>query len=319
MSPALLSGKKLFAAVLLTALFAFSPRAHAQANPYIEPASKLYQSFEFQNALRSIDKALQWPTNTPQEEVRIALLEGLITAQLGKNDRALSAFKRALALDATAALPFKVSPKVSRLFDSAKKEMVATAPPPPTPPVVKEPPPGPPTPPPMTQAPPGPTVAHAFPPEVRPASAAPPAPRPAETVVDSSPESAARPGALGLRFGASGLTDAVGRSYGSELHVGYGASSWSASLRLRPGPQTGVGAVAAWETAVGLWAVQVGLRADLYLGPMIPAGGVLVGVRYPILESVGITGSGSLEYVRADGTNFRSMASVLSAGVEVRL
>src|SRR5207244_13123073 len=68
-------------------------------NPYIEPASRLYQGLEFQEALRTIEKGLRWPSNTPEEEIRAAILEGLITAQLGHAERALGAFKRALAMD----------------------------------------------------------------------------------------------------------------------------------------------------------------------------------------------------------------------------
>src|SRR5687768_10329200 len=55
--------------------------AAAAPNPYLEPTLKLYQSLEFEEALRTVDRALGWQ-NTPEEEVSAALLEGIVTAQL---------------------------------------------------------------------------------------------------------------------------------------------------------------------------------------------------------------------------------------------
>src|SRR5262245_40390764 len=104
------------------ALRATSAAAASEPNPYLDPALRLYRAFEFEEALKTLDRALTW-TNTPQEEVQAALLEGIFAAQLNKTARALRAFKRALALEPQAALPITVSPKIATLFERARKEL----------------------------------------------------------------------------------------------------------------------------------------------------------------------------------------------------
>ena len=57
-----------------------------------------------------IEKAAAWPNNTPQDEAKVAMLEGVVTAQLGRTARALSPFQRAPPLDCDAADPLTRPP-----------------------------------------------------------------------------------------------------------------------------------------------------------------------------------------------------------------
>src|SRR5438445_2737266 len=63
------SRRKARAAALGCALVASLAFAQAAKNPYLGPAQRLYQSLEFSQALRTIEKGLQWPNNSPEEEV----------------------------------------------------------------------------------------------------------------------------------------------------------------------------------------------------------------------------------------------------------
>jgi hypothetical protein len=130
------SRRLLFAmALILSNSSASAQSSQSSPNPYLDAAERLYRDFEFGEAMRTIEKAVAWPGNSKAEDVRAGILEGIITAQLGKTEKALAAFKRALALDPDAAMPFRVSPKIEELFRRARKEM---PPPPPKPAVAPE-------------------------------------------------------------------------------------------------------------------------------------------------------------------------------------
>jgi hypothetical protein len=99
----------------------------ASANPFLAAAERLYRNFEFAEALKAADKAATWQGNTPADEVRATLMQAIINAQLGRTEKALAAFKRALAVDADATLPFRVSPKIAQLYERARRETPAPA------------------------------------------------------------------------------------------------------------------------------------------------------------------------------------------------
>jgi hypothetical protein len=118
----------LFAVVLLLP----APRGVAQSrpeNPYLGAAERLYRNLEFEAALQTIQRAAAWPSSSPAEDVRIALFEGLIRAELGQDELATRAFKRALALDPLARLPASPSPKVRALFEKAAADLGPSLPP----------------------------------------------------------------------------------------------------------------------------------------------------------------------------------------------
>lgn len=91
-------------------------------NPYLDATQRLYLNLEYEEAQRMLEQAFARPGNTLQDDVRAAILEGLIHAELGRTN-VVGAFKRALALDPHSSLPVKVSPKIEEFFEQAKKEL----------------------------------------------------------------------------------------------------------------------------------------------------------------------------------------------------
>jgi hypothetical protein len=309
------------ASLLFGVCFALTASAESKPNPYLKPAEQLYQHLEFKEALRTLEKGLSWPTNTPEEEEYGALLEGIITAQLGMTERTMAAFKRALALNADAQLPFRVSPRVQKLFQKAQSEMGISAkkakpPPAPTPtPEVS------PSPPDVVVAPPAPVAPPPPAPAPRPIEPAPPAPGPAERTPAAPPSAVtqATKRQLPIFGGVMGLVDALGRSFGSEVFFGTRVGWFEFSLRCRPGiPETAVGLLAAFQKDLGPLGIFAGLRGDLYLMQGFPGGGVVVGARRNIIGPLGVLVSGSFEMFAPRSGAFRNAAAVISAGLELR-
>jgi hypothetical protein len=96
-------------------------------NPYIEKATRLYEDFKYAEALRTLERAAKWPSNTPEQNVSIALLEGVLRFELQQPELAESAFKRALAIDPKAQLALTVSPKITDALERLRQ--VVTQPP----------------------------------------------------------------------------------------------------------------------------------------------------------------------------------------------
>ena len=302
--------------LLIAAVLAASP---AGQNPYLDPALQLYNNLEFQEALKILDKAQTWAGNTPEQDVRAALLEGVICAQLGKTERAMSAFKRALALDPGAKLYFAAPPKVVALFRKSKKELGAQE---------TE----------VTVAPLGGDRPPVKPPEPRPAEVKvepkpvdPPAEKPPVKVAavtapvghDTSGDVAVQP-ELGsatpatIFGGVGGLVDVLGRSVGVEVHAGYSFPGLELSGRLRIGPTIGLGAVAAYGLDLGSLTLALGLRGDYYVQASSFGAGPLVTAHVPLNDHLGLFAGASFELF---GTRapFHSAAAVLAGGLEFRL
>ncbi len=128
-----------------TARAADKIKSKAKGNPYIPAALRLYEAIEYEDALQTLDKAAKWPSNTPEDEVRIALLEGILRFELRQDERGVSAFRRALAIDLEAQPPVSVSPKIAEQLEQVRRKMrieiagpetpvVKNTPPPPLPP-----------------------------------------------------------------------------------------------------------------------------------------------------------------------------------------
>jgi hypothetical protein len=309
-------------------------------NPYLDPALQLYQNLEFQEALRVIDKAIAWPGNTPEQDVRAGLLEGVVCAQLGKTDRALGAFKRALAIDPGARLYFDVSPKIAQLLSRARKELgsadpgfaaapLATLPQSPKPdasaPVVEGPPPPLPAPAPAQR------TEREAPSESpsrggdRPESAQPTSPvrvtpdLAGDLSAPSSRESAEVDGAAGAGFmaGGAGTLDVLGRSVGVEIQGGYFLPSFDLSLRVRIGSIVGLGACVAYRAPLGPISLSAGLRADGYPQAGAMGGGPVVSLSAPLNGAMGLVAGASLEFFRS-APPFRTAAVVAFAGIDYR-
>lgn len=104
----------------MSASTAFADRT--ELDRYLFAAQQLYENLEYERALEQVQKARR-QTRSAAEDVRVALWEGLILADLGKRDEALAAFRTALLLDPDAQLPIRVSPKVSRDLSEVRAQV----------------------------------------------------------------------------------------------------------------------------------------------------------------------------------------------------
>jgi tetratricopeptide (TPR) repeat protein len=111
---------------LLAVLLLLPWGARAQVSPevrtYLTSVGSLYESLEYERALEQISSARRL-TRGAEDDVALSLYEGLILADMGRNDAASAAFKAALFLNPEAQLPVQVSPKVARQFKSLRKQV----------------------------------------------------------------------------------------------------------------------------------------------------------------------------------------------------
>jgi hypothetical protein len=138
-----------FAAVLLAGLSSATAwGAQSPVRRYLRSAATFYDKLDFDRALEQARKAESRSTG-PEDDVEIALVEGVLLANLEKEDDADAAFRRGLSLQPDAKLPYKsVSPKIVELFEKVRAEVkkaLTRTPTPeevtPPPPVVEKPPP----------------------------------------------------------------------------------------------------------------------------------------------------------------------------------
>jgi tetratricopeptide (TPR) repeat protein len=110
-------------ACLPAAVFA----AGTPVQQYLSSATTLYTSLEYERALDQVRRARAL-SPTPEEAVAVALLEGVLLFELGRPDEAQGAFLEALSLDPNASLRWKVSPKVSAAYESARRGLRKSGP-----------------------------------------------------------------------------------------------------------------------------------------------------------------------------------------------
>jgi hypothetical protein len=105
-------------------------------NKHLQTALKLFDDVEYEKALLALDKAEQWPSNTQEDKVFIALLEGVLSYETQQPARGDRAFQRALELDRKVKLTLVVSPKVAAKLEELRAKLPSEKPP-----VVEPPPP----------------------------------------------------------------------------------------------------------------------------------------------------------------------------------
>jgi hypothetical protein len=108
------------------ALAADTPR-----NTALQRAFRLYNAFEYEKALKALEKASQQPDLTDEEKVSIGLLEGVLSFETQQPERGRSAFARALALNLEANPPFALAPKVASVLEEEREKLRPVPPPPP--------------------------------------------------------------------------------------------------------------------------------------------------------------------------------------------
>ena len=107
------------AALVALLLAAPSLAQSAQVKKYLNTAITLYENLEYEKALKQLKSAKAKATG-PDDEAKIALLEGVVLADMGREEKALTAFKTAFSVELEAKLPVEVSPKVSAVAEKAR-------------------------------------------------------------------------------------------------------------------------------------------------------------------------------------------------------
>ncbi|MBL8912939.1 MAG: hypothetical protein JNM17_19755 [Archangium sp.] len=91
----------------------------AEVKKYLNITITLYENLEYEKALKQLKNA-RTKAKGPDDEAKINLLEGIVLADMGKEEKALTAFKSAFSVDLEAKLPVEVSPKVQAVADKAR-------------------------------------------------------------------------------------------------------------------------------------------------------------------------------------------------------
>lgn len=91
----------------------------AEVKKYLNTAITLYENLEYEKALKQLKSAAA-KAKGPDDEAKIALLEGVVLADMGREEKALTAFKTAFSVDLDAKLPVEVSPKVQAVAEKAR-------------------------------------------------------------------------------------------------------------------------------------------------------------------------------------------------------
>jgi tetratricopeptide (TPR) repeat protein len=83
----------------------------------------LYENFEYEKALEQLSRARALAQGVEQE-VPVALYQGIVQAELGQREESLASFRTGLYLQPDAKLPVKVSPKVERDFEDVRQAVL---------------------------------------------------------------------------------------------------------------------------------------------------------------------------------------------------
>lgn len=90
-----------------------------EVRKYLNAAANMYENLEYEKALQQIERARKKAT-TAADDAAIALYQGIVLSDMGKEEKALTAFKTGLSFDPDAKLPLDVSPKVEAIFERAR-------------------------------------------------------------------------------------------------------------------------------------------------------------------------------------------------------
>jgi tetratricopeptide (TPR) repeat protein len=103
-----------------------STAAVAQQSPevtkYLQATITLYENLEYAKALAQVQKAKS-KAKTPDDEARCGVIEAIVLADMGKDDKASKAFQEAFAIDPELKLPVAVAPKIAAIADKAREQV----------------------------------------------------------------------------------------------------------------------------------------------------------------------------------------------------
>jgi hypothetical protein len=254
--------------------------AQGAGSPHLDRARAAYDRFQYEEALKEVDRALAQGGTTRADEVHLALLEGMAAAELARKDRALRAFARALALDPRVVLPDGVSPKVEALFAAARRVQAAAASQPGSAPAPDPP-----------RGPPGPDPAPSGPAQPR-----------------------ARPSPWSWLLGSAVAADVLAKSVGADVRAGVGYRGWEAAAVVLLGADVGVALEAARLFGPPAIRVKVGLRGTTFPTASAWGGGGVVGLRVRIAAGLCATADVAVEGFHVPPP-YRQLAVVVGAGL----
>jgi len=100
-----------------------TPARRADFQSAFSAAVRLYEGLEYEQALEQLSRARAL-ARTTEQEVSVALYQGIVQAELGQRVQALSSFRTGLYLQPDAKLPAQVSPKVARDFEEVRQAVL---------------------------------------------------------------------------------------------------------------------------------------------------------------------------------------------------
>lgn len=89
---------------------------------YLQASITLYENLEYGKALAQVQKARS-KAKTSDDEARCSVLEAIVLADMGKDDKASKAFQEAFAIDPDLKLPVAVAPKIAAIADKAREQV----------------------------------------------------------------------------------------------------------------------------------------------------------------------------------------------------
>ncbi len=94
----------------------------AEVKKYLNAAVALYENLEYEKALKQLSTA-RLKSSGAEDDARISLLEGIIYAEMGKTEKADTAFRTGFSLDPDIKLPVEVSPKVEAVANKSREKV----------------------------------------------------------------------------------------------------------------------------------------------------------------------------------------------------
>jgi tetratricopeptide (TPR) repeat protein len=94
----------------------------AEVKKYINASIALYENLEYEKALKQLQKA-RLKSQGAEDDARISLVEGIIYAEMGKDEKADNAFRTGFSLDPDIKLPVEVSPKVEAVANKTRESV----------------------------------------------------------------------------------------------------------------------------------------------------------------------------------------------------
>jgi len=110
--------------LLLLCVLAFPTAARAE-NPTLREGIEAYENFEYEQALKILQKALDHPDSSKKETARVHLYLGLVRFTLGDRRGAHQDFEKAIKTFYEIKLPPDISPKIVTEFEKVKQTIPA--------------------------------------------------------------------------------------------------------------------------------------------------------------------------------------------------